>query len=373
MKINKDKKIILTILFVILFLILIAFNFLKTKSYEVEYDINGYKIVESYDKKRKKYNFTIKENNFLYSFISDSKYTKKRKLIKDIEEYETENEKCIKVISDKISYNYLCHNEEIELDYRITSPDMLNKLDYKKQEEDSYKYNNKEIFTTLDYTFLIWNYKGFDYINDSKQENIQITDNDQYEIPLTYIFDKYLIMADYNSKYNFNKLYIINLEKRKVEEIKFDYNISFDSSFLGSNDKSVFLLDKKNKIEYEIVPKRKKIRIIATSNKKGLILKENGMEHISMTKIINDDLTFYEEPYYIYELKDEKLYQKIGKASLLISKNKVKDIVYKKEDTVLYLVDDSLYLFNNKYGETKIMSNFEWNFNYKNLIYLYIP
>ena len=54
-----------------------------------------------------------------------------------------------------------------------------------------------------------------------------------------------------------------------------------------------------------------------------------------------------------------------------ISENKVKDIVYYDNESVYYLVDDILYKYSSEYGEVKIMSDFEWNFNYNNMIFVY--
>ena len=56
---------------------------------------------------------------------------------------------------------------------------------------------------------------------------------------------------------------------------------------------------------------------------------------------------------------------------MIVSNKDIKDIIAIKEDNVLYLVDDTLYFYNILYGEIKVMTNFEWNFNYKNNIYFY--
>jgi DNA-binding LytR/AlgR family response regulator len=40
------------------------------------------------------------------------------------------------------------------------------------------------------------------------------------------------------------------------------------------------------------------------------------------------------------------------------------------KDNVYYLIEDTLYRYNLKYGETKIIKYSEWNINYKNLIFI---
>ncbi len=49
----------------------------------------------------------------------------------------------------------------------------------------------------------------------------------------------------------------------------------------------------------------------------------------------------------------------------------VKEIVYSTEDTVYYLEGDTLYYYNDSDGEVLVISNFEWNFNYKNMIFIF--
>ena len=55
---------------------------------------------------------------------------------------------------------------------------------------------------------------------------------------------------------------------------------------------------------------------------------------------------------------------------LKLSNQEITDIVQIEKDSVYYLVEDTLYRYNLKYGETKIMKYSEWNVNYKNLIFI---
>jgi len=54
---------------------------------------------------------------------------------------------------------------------------------------------------------------------------------------------------------------------------------------------------------------------------------------------------------------------------VLISRN-VKDVVRIKDKDIFYIKDDILYHFNNNLGEEKLLSYYEWNFNYENIIYI---
>ena len=87
----------------------------------------------------------------------------------------------------------------------------------------------------------------------------------------------------------------------------------------------------------------------------------------------NNNLLFDNKPKENYEIIDNKLYQKINEHKILVTDKLVDKIV--KEDiennTIYYLSKEKLYMFNNIYGEILLMSNFEWNFNNTNVIYLY--
>lgn len=372
MKIIRKKRVIIIIAFVGALFLLLIFNLVKDKSYEEEYSIKSFNITENYNKKLKLYTFKIstKENSF--SFLENIKYVKKHKIINDIEEITLDNEFCLIIKSNYFTYNPLCMKDELEVDYRLVSKEMQEKLDYKKENDEEEKtYDNLKVNNLLDYNYLVWNYKGFNKITKNGIETIDLFANDIYEIPLSKMVNNYLLIADYDSKYNFNKFYIINVLKGTKEEFKIKDDISFDSYILGSYKESIYLVDKKNKIEYEIVPHKKKIRKVGTENRQGVIYTEKGLEKISLTKLISKEYKFYDDNLYSYKIVDDRLVQELNDDTLLISDNKVKDILAIRDDTVLYLVDDTIFLYNTLNGEKKIMQNFEWNFNYKNSIYFY--
>ena len=53
-----------------------------------------------------------------------------------------------------------------------------------------------------------------------------------------------------------------------------------------------------------------------------------------------------------------------------VSEQKITSLVYTYSDNAYYLVNDTLYRYNLKYGETKIMKYSEWSVNYKNLVFI---
>ena len=53
-----------------------------------------------------------------------------------------------------------------------------------------------------------------------------------------------------------------------------------------------------------------------------------------------------------------------------VSNNKIRQIVYTNDDSVYYLVGNTLYKYNDIQGEVKLVEYGEWEFNYQNLIFI---
>ena len=56
---------------------------------------------------------------------------------------------------------------------------------------------------------------------------------------------------------------------------------------------------------------------------------------------------------------------------MLVTKYTVTDIVQVSDDVVYYLVEDSVYKYKYNGKEEKLLTNFDWQFSYKNKIYIF--
>lgn len=261
------------------------------------------------------------------------------------------------------------NNEYIS--YHLIEDEDLIPSSYKKEityEEKTYK--NMTLYSLNDKKYYIWNYDGFDVLSNKEQKEIPLFKEDIYNIPLAVQTKEYIVIADYDSKYNFQKFYVLNSKNDKVKEIALEKEISFESYFLGTHSNKVYLVDKKNKKEYEIYPKRLSIANI-TKNNQGRIFNGNEWEKINMNVLTSNESSFTNKNNTTYELKEETLYQVQGNYKTKISNYTVKEIVYSDQDAVYYLVEDKLYSYNTSDGEILVIRNFEWNFNYKNMIYIF--
>ncbi len=373
-KLKKSAIIIICIILLsIIALISFIISLFKAGSYSIEYNIDNFAISENYDIKEKIYFYEITYNSIDYNFIFESKKLKEQKLINNIEILEADGYSCLIIDSQEINTKPLCSNDSNQIDFYLV-PDSLKEELSEYIEESPIKeetYQNYTIYNK-DNSILIWSYKGFNYIKEDNIEFIKLFNKDIYDIPHATKINNYVVIPNYEQEYDFNELYIINLDNNEVENWKLDYNISYDSYILGTNDKSIYLVDTKNKIEYEIVPHRKKMRIVATSNKQGIIYNNGIEEKLSMSKLISKEYSFTYKTHYHYLLEDKKLYLSYydSENKILISSQEVLSIVNTIDEDVFYLVNSTLYRYNLKSGETKLIKYPEWEFNNQNSIFI---
>lgn len=367
-KLNKIKK-KNVFLFLLLFFILF-YGFFRSKSYEVEYTLNDVSIKESFDKKEKLYTFYFQTKEKEFFVQIPHKYIHKKELVQKIEVKEKENTLCILPTSSKLDIEPLCMQNEEYISFHLIEDEEIIPKSLKKEinyEEKTYK--NMTLYALNNKKYYIWNYEGFDIITNKEQKEIKLFKEDIYNIPLTIQVEKNIVIADYDSKYAFQKFYVIDTKKDKVRELVLEKEISYDSYFLGTSSKRAYLVDKKNKIEYEIYPKRLLIESI-TNNNQGRILKEDVWEPINMNVLASNETYFTHKEITTFKIENNQLYKVQGDYKTRISNHNVKEIVSTNEDTVYYLVDEKLYYYNDSDGEVLVLRNFEWNFNYKNMIYI---
>lgn len=361
------KKILLSLLIFIALLI----SFLWPKNYSINYKIDGYNIHEEYLKSSKEYYFTISNDKLNFDYYVKNKYLHHKKLITNITEFNESNTTCIEPKITSLKSIPLCNDGTNYIDYHLVNDKMKeNILKYfDDANSDSSKIDNISIYNLLNKKYFLWQYNSFKFISNNKSQDIKLFNNDYYNIDLATMINNLLIIPNYDESYNFDELFIINLDTLKVNIWKINYSISYDSYVIGTYNKSIYLVDKKNKIEYEIVPHVKKIRIVATSNKDALIY-DSRFKKINFNLLTQENIHFNYNYNTNYEVKDNKLYL-ISNNETLISSRFVNRIVKSNDFEVYYLSDDTLYYYNIYQGETKVMSNFEWNFNSENLIFPY--
>lgn len=369
---QRRRRIALIIIFITVLLIL--YMIYHARDYEKKYWLNDFEIIERFDSKKKIYFFSVKKEDNIWEFTSEHKYITKHKLLQEIVLYETEDTICIIPKSEQLTTYPQCQNNNIQISYHLVSDEMKKSLGdsfFQVPKSETKTYEKIDIKNIDNNIYYIWNYKGFYKITKETQENIKLFEKDIYDISGVSSVGNYLVIPDYKEAYYFNKFYLIQKQDGKTSTWEFKDSLYFDGYFLGSHNNSLFYMDRKTKIEWELDPKKKRMRKVGTETKDGKILRNDDWEKISVTKIINENQKFTIDETYHYEI-DNGLYLTSlnGQNKKLISKKDVKEIVASINDKVYYIVGHSLYSYEESVGEVEIMSYFEWNFNYKNMIFI---
>ena len=358
---NKAKFIIIVL---ILFLNIVLY--FVPNNYKKKYSVSDYKITEQYLKREKLYSFKIISGKDTFEFKIYGDYNLKKKLINSINKVNITDGYCLLLESQKIELYPLCiQNSEYKSFYLIDELKELISPDYyKKIAKDSSKFKSLNINYLNQKKYLLWNYNYFYYLSNNNKI-IDLFKSDYYQIKLAAKVNNFLFIPDYDDGYTFNDAYIINMKNGKKSKWKLKYDISIDSRIIGTYKKSIFLLDEKNKVLYEIVPHKEKIRKVS-----GRILENGKLKKYSISDIINDNLSFVYKQYFNYEVRSGNLYLINNNSEVLLNTN-INSIIYQEKNDVYYLVNDTLYYYNPYYGNVKLITNFEWKFNSENMIFIY--
>lgn len=357
---NMKKHIIFVIILILLFL-LFLYVYLKPNNYTIEYQINGLKINESYNLEDKVYYFILNYQGEDYKVISTHKYIHKRKLIKNIDLKEQNQLICLNIKSEYIDFYPICINENNNEYYSAFYNDEIN---FEKKEI----YENIEINNLDEKTYLLWNYRDFIILDNNNKNKITLFNKDIYNIKMFYQYENYLLIPNYDQEFTFDKMYLLNIKNSKIKTINLRFELYFDSYFLGNEKDKIYLYDTKEKQEYYIDISKEEIY-----KTKNQILNEGKWETVSSQELINDKLKFNEIKIYEYILKDNNLYFKIYNDDKLLQiiNKKVDTLVSQDEFDVYYISNDILYKFNIYEGETALLKYTEWNFNNKNMVFIF--
>ena len=343
------KKLVVLISSIIIILIIVIIIINIPKSYQYEYKIDDFNILEKYDKNNKIYTFKIKTKDESYDYAFKEDYQKKKGLIKKIKL----SNNCLDVSLEKIDSFSICQNK----DGYYTK--YLNDEDNTKKKSS---YENIDIYNLNNHTYLIWNYNYFIGLNEKKKEKITLFDNDFLKLDVALKYQDNLVIGDYNEEYLFDKFYVINAKKMKVDTVKINIPIYLNSYFLGEYQDSLYLFDMQAKQEYEI------------DLDEGLVYRINPMvlvngkwEDSSIIKLTNKEEVFTYEENFNYVLENNKLYYKTSVNKILVSNLDIDKLIYQDGKEAYFLVKDTLYYVHLDKGIKKLLSYSEWQFNNSNI------
>ncbi len=364
-----NKKLVYSIIICII-LILCKYYF---SSYEIKYKVNNYDISVKYTKNR--FYYEIKDGKYTYNYDYYKRRSFKKTRINKIEEISSDTFKCIYFKIKDVDTYPLCYENDIFTDYNLIDNELL--LPYKEEKlviekgEKDFTYNNN---LSNDEYIALWNYKGYILMNGKEYENINIFDKDRYDNSLSYLYKNTIYMADYNSEYEFKKIYYFNLLNGDFDSFDLEYTIDFDSYFVGSVGKYIYLFDNKNFVLYEINTSNKHVKI-KSNNETGYVKYVDG-EFVSCSKTeYKVDKIKYDtnNSIYKYENKDNMIYKSIkdnNKINQLIFKDNVK-IISEYKNELYYYLGEKFYKYKPNKGSEEIFYNYELNFNDNNTMFVY--
>ena len=353
------KKYNKLIIFLLIILVLCFIYYKFPKNYQREYKIGKFNVQERYIKKTKSYYFVI-NNKFEYAI--KNRYSGK-KLIKNISYVKKTSNKCIDIKGKKVDFYPLCDG----LTYTAN-----NITPIKTTKEINSKYKDIEINTIRDEKIYIWNHTGYYMLTKDKKENINLYKNEYYYNDNAFVSSKYLITPNYEEEHEYKNINVIDMDKGKTKKIEFKKAINYNSYYLGTYKKQIYLVDRKNKDELELNIRKETIKSVLDNNQNGKVF-DNGWKNVSITKLAHNDYTFEYPSYYSYKIKNRKLYLNYYNSNneILISNHKVNKIISYNDDFVYYLYKDKVYSWSYKYGETLILTFSELDFNNNNQIFIY--
>lgn len=381
--------------------------------HNISYKIDKFNIEEklSINNKDEIDNYYIKINskkfNIELQILSNLK--KDKKILKEIK-YETfNNQTCILPIfkDNQILTDILCVNNNIINNYSSLKgtnhelDNFANRMkeygyNFKKYENNLKKYTKSKtlkLFTNniVNNHFIALNdYRGIKTISNGNNYNsFNLFKKDIYNVSLAYGLKNKYIIFDYNNKYEFDKLYVIDIVKNKKEVIKLKNKISHNSKIIGTNDNSILLIDYDNKKEYEINIKKNNIKEIGNKDNGYITYNCGKKENIESNKILNKDYLIFKcyqnkkddkyeridlagssnSGYYYYYQKTVDGY-KVYRSNVQNPKQKlyittldnIDNINYSKE-YIYYIKDNQINYYSDYTGIRTLMENTEFEFN----------
>ncbi len=363
---NKRKLRIFQISLLILFLAFLYF-LLKAKDYTKEYTVNDVLITESYRKDSDSYYFTFTYNDITFDYLYESNYKQKRNFIIDLTIKEGEGDYCLIPSGDALEFIPLCASGDNIIHYTKVNDNLKAQIPqeyFSNEKEINDTYNSLNIYNR-DYTYLLWKYNGFYYINATETQEIDLFSEEEYNVTLIGYTADYLLLADYDQNYTFDKIYRISFKNGSLKEYSLDYDIYFDSSIMGYVGNKLYLIDNNESVMYEFNAQNGELEKI---NSRLLI--DGNWEEVGIKSLINQKRSFTYKTNYEYTLSDHTLTLSYKSAIKTIIDEDVTSIVRIKDNLVFYLKTDTLYVFDPLKGSTRLLSYFEWNFNNENMIYV---
>ena len=355
------KRYILFLLVICFFVAIFVFITNKPRTYSLSYDMNEFKVLESFNIEDGFYSFKLTKDEYVFYYAINQKYTSRRQLVEKINTKEVDNYLCLNINVFNKTQDYICSDTK---EYKDAYQVGLLKI----EDQGRIKiYEDVDIYKKG--TIYEWNGYGFTDITTGKK--INVLKNEKYDNSLSYQFENKVVFADYDHKNEFKKFYILDMETGKISTIENEESISYNSYFEGFIGNNVYLFDKNNNVQYAINLKKKKI--FKTSDKEGSVYYDGKKSSQPLKNFKYKNIIFKNDNIVNFLLKDDKLYMTYKNSDIYIKIfDKVNHIIYSNDTKCYFLVGDTIYIYEIGKGYQKVASSLEWNFHYESQIFIRI-
>jgi len=410
-------------------LLQLAFKYLGN-GHKITYEIKGndyiVKVTEIATYNRKKetdnYYFTFDVNQKEFAFQTSKTFKKNDYVVKKVEYLKTDNYECIYPVFKNKEHvtDILCMNNDVIYNYhdlrgRSAELDKFAKdMEVNGYDATHWYDNTQKVDKDLNGPIVVYsnnvvkghylgvdNYDGIYLINnylDSKSlYRITVLNDDAYERTIEGQSGRYYVMANYNSKYDFNEFYIVDLVYNDKNTIKYHSPISFNSYIQGSVDGALYLFDRNSKKQYKIDARAKTVVEVgneATGIKYYNLGKQEirkAVDAVTTNLYFNDykidtpawysridkvgnELSGY---YYYYKQvgSQYEVYrasvQSMDKIMYLFNTTNINEIQY-VEDYIYYKEGNTIKYYHDRTGVRTLIYNSEFAFNKSLQYYTYL-
>lgn len=413
------KRIFTFLFFLAILAIIYQFgvNFLKS-GHDITYDLVTddveFKVREIYDKKKRGFYTLIMENDD-YSFIYEVKdtFNKRKKIIQDVEAIKIDDTMCIYPIylKDTYSSNITCSkkNDNSTYSYSYYKDNQLVKQleeSLKTKKITSKSWNTDEIQGTPDGIItnykenmlngdivLVWLYNSIYIMENDKTYYLSLFDQDVYENKAGTLVGYNYYIPKYNNDtlQEFATYYRINIKRREKHELRLTDILSKNTYINGVVDNKIYIFDPKNLIQYEISDDSNNPRKIGDKEINAQYYNGSWQDK-SINEFKDKEVKFVKDYSNITELKQytyqeiyetdryyylnnngeiSRLYKNdLNKRVVLFKLDGIKSITVNK-DTIYFIIDDTLYYYNENQGIKKLLQRNEFKYNYSNVYAVY--
>jgi len=372
-------------------------------NYNLKVDDKLFNVSEIY--KDNYYHIKIEENNYKFNLLLKDSYSKGKKLVRDILYVSNDDMECIYPVTAKKDLNIVCSSNAKVVSYPVVSnkPLVMSFVTELKNKG----YNNKSWNSSEptkdgkisyykeyldDYYLYVWKYNGFYTVRDKKFSAYDMFNRDIYNNNLGIVYKDKYIVADYSKKYDFDSLMVFDMNNDTFKKVSFENKLSYNSYYNGVIKDKLYLTDPSNLFQYEINLKSYKAKLIGSKDLNGLYYDKGEWKIINIYDFTKSNLTFkyYDVPTDFggsniisnpYKANDVYFYTKNDGVYMYDSISELEKQLFASNNAkslqtlygnLYYIIDDTLYVYNDKDGILPLFKNNEFKFNNYNIYGIYL-